>query len=110
MDRDVACPNGTRTTTTEVVCTSKAFSVTRRLAAILLACLWLRDCRFRCRADRCLWEVDGSDPPVRGPNSGAGPSRACTPRPLRDSPPFVKRWGSVPDGVAPVLTYATVTL
>ena len=70
-------PNGTRTTTREGVCSPEAFSETRRLASILLACLWLRACRCTCRADAGFWEVDGSDPPFRGPGSGAG----CRSRP-----------------------------
>ena len=65
-------PNGRRTTTKKGVCTTKAFSVTRRLISILLTSLRLHACRCPCRADGGGSEVDGSDPPIFGPGSGAG--------------------------------------
>ena len=55
-------PNGTRTTTMEGVCTTKAFSVTRRLFTILLDWLRLQAFWCACRADGSGSEVDGSAP------------------------------------------------
>ena len=93
VDQDVACPNGRRTTTKEGVCTTKAFSVTRRLFSILLALLRLRTYRCICRADLGISEVDRSAPlleaMVRARGGRCGNSSAPPPQgvaPVRISP------------------------
>ena len=104
VDPDVACPIETRTTTLGVDSQKEAFRGAWRFCFILLASLWFRRRCSAGRADPRRTEVDGSRLPCFWPWFGRGAVAVFTtpPRSLGDSPPFVKRRGSLPDGVAPV--------
>ena len=88
MDQELRARTGRAQRQRRVCAPTKAFSVTWQLISILLTSLRLQANWCTCRADPGLWEVDGSDPLVFGPGSGAGPSRACTRRPAPVRGPF----------------------
>lgn len=93
-DQQGAVPIQRRAGTWGCVCGGRLFRGARRLFPMVLSPLRLRLYAAHDRAARGTPDMDGSDPPIFGPGSGAGPSRLCTRRPA-------PRGGSLPSKSIP---------
>ena len=85
------------------VCSERYFRRAQQTSIMLLTSFRFRRCGAGGGADPGDFEVNGSDPPVFGPGSGAGPSLLCTapPRPS-GTPHHLSNGGSPARRVAPV--------